>query len=164
MQYHYYRKRLMKKCGIILMNTDTNQYLLVFGNKSQKWGFPKGHMENGENEQETALRELYEETGIMLNNLDTQNKVRFRNNVYFEVSLTSSNLPKEFIIHDQYEIGEMKWFTEQDILSMDLQLCNFGLKNWINYKMMNEKEYKNIDNPSFIKWKDVTSCSRRLVS
>lgn len=28
------------------------------------WGFPKGHMEKGESEQETALREVKEETGL----------------------------------------------------------------------------------------------------
>lgn len=28
------------------------------------WGFPKGHQEEGESEEETALRELREETGI----------------------------------------------------------------------------------------------------
>lgn len=28
------------------------------------FGFPKGHMESGETQQETALREIYEETGL----------------------------------------------------------------------------------------------------
>lgn len=28
------------------------------------WGFPKGHVEKGESDRETAKREIYEETGI----------------------------------------------------------------------------------------------------
>lgn len=30
------------------------------------WGFPKGHIEKGESPQETAARELFEETGLVV--------------------------------------------------------------------------------------------------
>ena len=54
---------MIKKCGIILYNERIQKYFLVYGRKSKKWGFPKGHMENGETEKETTLREFFEETG-----------------------------------------------------------------------------------------------------
>ena len=38
--------------------------VLVLLQNSQCWSFPKGHMEPGESEQDTALRELREETGL----------------------------------------------------------------------------------------------------
>lgn len=38
--------------------------LLVRHSHGKHWGFPKGHVEEGETPQETALRELEEETGI----------------------------------------------------------------------------------------------------
>ncbi len=39
------------------------RYALV-QQKGGVWGFPKGHMEAGETEKETALREIGEETGL----------------------------------------------------------------------------------------------------
>jgi tRNA nucleotidyltransferase (CCA-adding enzyme) len=107
----------------------TNNVLLVFGKKSQKWGFPKGHMEMGETEEETALRELREETGIRLDNpLDT--RIRFRNNVYFLVSISKENLTHT-TIEDKEEIEKMCWFSYMDICKLPEYQCNFGLKHWI---------------------------------
>ena len=57
---------MQKKCGIILFNEETNEFLLVYGKKSNKWGFPKGHNEEGETEIETATREFMEETGYTI--------------------------------------------------------------------------------------------------
>lgn len=52
-------------CGAVVFTIDdgTPKYLLVKDLKSV-CGFPKGHMEKGESEEETALREIREETGI----------------------------------------------------------------------------------------------------
>ena len=55
-----------KSCGVLpyrLMN-GRKEFLLVFETTSQCWSFPKGHMEIGETEVQTALRELFEETGL----------------------------------------------------------------------------------------------------
>lgn len=51
--------------GIITYTTDNNEtsYLLLHYNAGH-WDFPKGKMEPGETKQETALRELQEETGL----------------------------------------------------------------------------------------------------
>ena len=38
--------------------------MLIKHIKSGYWAFPKGHVENGETEEETAKREIKEETGI----------------------------------------------------------------------------------------------------
>ena len=40
------------------------EILLIKHIKSGYWSFPKGHVENGETEEETAKREIKEETGI----------------------------------------------------------------------------------------------------
>ena len=37
---------------------------MLITNISGHIGFPKGHIENDENEKQTALREIYEETGV----------------------------------------------------------------------------------------------------
>jgi 8-oxo-dGTP pyrophosphatase MutT (NUDIX family) len=51
-----------KSCGCVVFNNN-NQVLLVHMNEGH-WSFPKGHVEEGESEYETALRETFEETNI----------------------------------------------------------------------------------------------------
>lgn len=53
-------------CGAVVYRRDRNQrkYLLIRNKRSAHWGFPKGHIEFGETQEETAIREVLEETGI----------------------------------------------------------------------------------------------------
>ena len=55
-----------KSCGVLPCRkvNGYEEYLIVFQSFSQCWSLPKGHMERGETEVQTALRELYEETGL----------------------------------------------------------------------------------------------------
>lgn len=48
-----------KSCGILVFDKD--EVLVVFHNLGH-YGFPKGHVEKGETEEETAIREVKEET------------------------------------------------------------------------------------------------------
>ena len=50
-----------KSCGIIVVNQDR---VLLLHYPSGHWDFPKGHVDGEEQEEETARRELFEETGI----------------------------------------------------------------------------------------------------
>jgi 8-oxo-dGTP pyrophosphatase MutT (NUDIX family) len=54
-----------KSCGAVVFCQKENsiKYLLVCEHGGY-WVFPKGHMEEGETEHETALREIKEETGL----------------------------------------------------------------------------------------------------
>jgi len=55
-----------KSCGVVVYHTaksGTNEILLLHYPEGH-WDFPKGHIEEGEEDLETALRELEEETGI----------------------------------------------------------------------------------------------------
>ena len=55
-----------KSCGgIIFYNGKQNTKILLVKNTNGKyWSFPKGHIEQGETEKETAAREIKEETGL----------------------------------------------------------------------------------------------------
>lgn len=54
-----------KSCGVIpyRWNEKEKEFLILL-QTNNCWSFPKGHMEAGETEQQTALRELHEETGL----------------------------------------------------------------------------------------------------
>ena len=55
-----------KSCGVVPFRRfgGNAEVLLLFQRGSRTWSFPKGHMEAGETEQQTALRELFEEAGF----------------------------------------------------------------------------------------------------
>lgn len=55
-----------KSCGVLpyRLSNGKKEYLIVFEQFSKCWSLPKGHMEAGETEIETAKRELLEETGL----------------------------------------------------------------------------------------------------
>ncbi len=55
--------------GVIFRKEDGKTYYLLLhykteSNRGGHWGFSKGHVENGETEEETTKREIFEETGI----------------------------------------------------------------------------------------------------
>lgn len=58
-----------RSCGAVVYRkiNDSIRYLLIKNKRSSNWGFPKGHMENGETPEDTAKREVLEETGIHIN-------------------------------------------------------------------------------------------------
>lgn len=54
-----------KSCGaIIFENKSTTSKILIIQQIQGHWCFPKGHMKSNETEEETALREIKEETGL----------------------------------------------------------------------------------------------------
>ena len=53
-------------CGAVVYRIihDELRFLLIKNKRSAHWGFPKGHVEMGETPEQTATREVLEETGI----------------------------------------------------------------------------------------------------
>ena len=58
----------VSSCGAIVYRIiiGETRFLLIKNKRSANWGFPKGHIERGENEKETAYREVLEEAGIRI--------------------------------------------------------------------------------------------------
>ena len=106
-----------KSCGCIVIN-DKNEVLLIHHNAGH-WDFPKGHVEEGETEVQTAIREVKEETNI---DVKVNEKYRYTTKyspkedvmkevVYFLAKNTSDN--KEAQLE---EVSEVKWFKMEEAL------------------------------------------------
>ncbi len=69
-----------KSCGAIICHRDGEslKILILKHRLGGHWSFPKGHVEPGESERATALREIKEETGLCVTLLD-----RFREMVSY---------------------------------------------------------------------------------
>ncbi len=53
-----------KSCGAVVFAKESDTKYLLLQYEAGHWDFVKGNVEQGENEKETAVRELGEETGI----------------------------------------------------------------------------------------------------
>lgn len=103
-----------KSCGVIVYrrNQEHIDLLLVKNRYGGHWSFPKGHVEGTETEEETAVREIMEETGIQVA-LDTSfrhvityapKKETTKDVIYFLArALTYDYTPQE------EEIAQIKW-------------------------------------------------------
>jgi 8-oxo-dGTP pyrophosphatase MutT (NUDIX family) len=55
---------------VLFFQQETQREYLILHYTAGHWDFPKGHIEEGENKQQAALRELKEETGLQATILD----------------------------------------------------------------------------------------------
>ncbi len=91
-----------KSCGAVIYReiNDKIEYLCILQKKSGLYSVPKGHSEAFETEQQTAMREIYEEVGIQ-----TEFKPNFRLEVQYEVP---NNKKKTVVIFLAEYKGEIK--------------------------------------------------------
>ena len=66
------RPLIMVGANVILLDS-SNRLLLQLRTDNNSWGLPGGSLEMGETLDEVAKRELYEETGLIANNLELFN-------------------------------------------------------------------------------------------
>ena len=125
-------------CGAVVYKISGGNplFLLVCSKRSGRWGFPKGHIEDGETETDTAKREIFEEAGIknvqfiegfrqedvyMIDGTVPQTKGRIaeKHSVYFLCKTF-----EEPVVSDKEEIAELRWADVQEaetLLSFDNQ-------------------------------------------
>ena len=59
----------VKSCGFLVIRNDPNPSFLLMRH-ADRWDLPKGHVDPGESNKECALRELEEETGITVDDIE----------------------------------------------------------------------------------------------
>ena len=111
-----------KSCGSVIYKFENKSiYILLIKHNKGHWSFPKGHMETGETEYQTAIREVKEET-----NLDIK--------IYDGFRYVTTYSPKENVMKD------VVYFLSTPINSeIKLQLEEVQKIEWVS-----EKEAKNI--------------------
>jgi len=57
-------KKVFSSGGVVFRNYKNNIEIALIKDGYGKYGFPKGHIEDGESREEAALREVEEETGL----------------------------------------------------------------------------------------------------
>lgn len=75
---------LHNTAGIVLFNKKFDKVLLVCNAGGYIWGFPKGNREKNETLQETAVRELYEETGIKITSKNLIKSIKYKSQIYID--------------------------------------------------------------------------------
>ena len=110
--------RKEKCCGCIII--ENNKVLLVYEKNRNFWGFPKGHMEKGENEIETALREVKEEVGLDVEIIDKEKRYILNYIIRDEIDKTTVlylAIPKnKEIVMQESEIEKVKWCDFEEAL------------------------------------------------
>ena len=110
-----------KSCGAVVYRKNNNLEFLLLKHNRGHYSFPKGHVENNETEEETAIREIKEETNVEVK-LDTN----FR---YIVTYSPKPNVTKDVIYFvaektkgtekpQETEIQSLTWKTKEEALNL----------------------------------------------
>lgn len=107
-----------KSCGCIIIKN--GKVLLVYEKNRNFWGFPKGHVENGETEIETALREVKEEVGLDVD-IDVEKRYTLNYIIRNEIDKTTvlyiAKPKNEKLVVQENEIENVKWCDFKEALN-----------------------------------------------
>ncbi len=107
-----------KSCGAAIIHDNK---ILLIKDSANNWQFPIGHIEEGETEEQTAVREVKEEVGLSITIVPG-----FREIIKFHYHEGEKHIDKEIVIFlaktndakavPNNEIKEYKWFTREEAL------------------------------------------------
>lgn len=107
--------RYEKSCGAIIFRIIDNeiQYLILESLEPDSyWGFAKGHMEASETEEETCIREVFEETGIEIkieNGFRAVDKYKIAEDAQKEIIIFLGNTKTYSVNIQKEELIDYKW-------------------------------------------------------
>lgn len=114
-----------KSYGVVTIYKGAEDLFLLLKQQDGHWSFPKGHPEGDEMPRESAMRELYEESGI--SDCEILNTPVF----FEEYTFTDEDVPCHKIVEyfvgisltqnvliQEKEISEYRWVTYEDALNL----------------------------------------------
>ena len=114
-----------RSCGAVLFReaAEGPAFLLICHVDGGHWAFPKGHMEPGETEEETAKREIREETGLLVR-LDPG----FRRSVRYS---PKPGVDKDVIYFLGFPTGGNPAVQKEEIREIRLQTEEIAASRWL---------------------------------
>lgn len=130
-----------RRAGVILMNYETKK-ILIIQSYHKHWGLPKGHLEHNETQQDCAIRETFEETGIHIDKSQLGREIALYGGscVYYIVDGTHFSYDIKHILNKQ-EITGIGW-TCLECLKKWNESQDFFINNHLrNLLFFIEKEF-----------------------
>ncbi len=107
--------------GIIPLSKNHTEVLIIQHAKGAYWSFPKGHEEPDESPQQTAKRELHEETGLIVLNFlnypplhEDYTFVRDGQNIHKSVTYFIAEVSRDLHLQEG-EVLDAKWCPLSDL-------------------------------------------------
>ncbi len=109
-------------CGAVIYRiiNGARRYLLIKNKRNANWGFPKGHIEHGETKQQTAKREVLEETGInitILPDFMEKSEYTIQNRIEKTVAIFLAKTTDTQTVIQQEEIEDYIWLKYDKAIS-----------------------------------------------
>ncbi len=110
-----------KSCGAVVYKKENGEYLFLIEHMAQgHTSIPKGHVENDETEEQTALREIKEET-----NLEAKLDTNFRHKITYspfegimkDVIFFVAEANSEKLINQECEVSSLEWMNFDDAVN-----------------------------------------------
>ena len=119
----FYRRR--KKAGVFIYDPITNKILLI-QSRGNFWGPPKGTINYGETDIQCAIREVKEETGLIISKDDLVKSITISNNAtyfYLEMNECSVKIEKT---DEQNDATGIAWI-KPECLTKSIEFGNISV-------------------------------------
>lgn len=153
--------RNVTKAGCIFYDKEKDRILLVL-TRNNKWGFPKGTIEEGETVKQCAIREVKEETGINISIDQLSCSIKIYKTVYFFVEKKSYDVEIQRDIPDN-DVNGIGWIKvkcidklcENNKLKLNCQ-SRIALSKY--FKLKNIHNFEKIKKPDNFFFNKKTNC------
>lgn len=126
--------RVEKSCGVIVFRREPELSFLLLKHP-HRFDLPKGHVEDGETEIDTALRELWEETGIAAADVTLDPTFRFPHTYYPKIARLGGEVVEKTVV---LFLG---WLTKD----IPITVTEHGDHQWLPWKPPHAIDPRTVD-------------------
>ncbi len=132
--------------SVYVYDKNSSKFLLVKHKKLGKWVQPGGHIEPDENQEEAAVREVFEETGLTVRligdrkpresdfilPLAIQKNIVKDDHIHIDFVYVAKVVGDTKLVQNVEETDDISWFTVEEI-SKDTFETFDDVKEWVKY-------------------------------